>query len=675
MKITGIEISNFKRLHDVRLDLSASESNLAFVNGTNGNGKSSFLNAFRWCFFGEPISTGHFSYAELKELNSGEISNISVQVRLKLNQKGDSATIRRDQPVRISKSGTESDVEFLGPEDLTVTISYANTAVPSEIVPDGGAWLEANFPQRFKRFILFDGELMYKFFDLSVKGAIEDAVREIAKIDLFDDVISRVQEILSRNNQKVAKLSGTAAEKIEDELQSRQNLYNDLISRIRLKRQEKDDCLAAISGIQDLLRGKEELESFLEINKSLREELARQQANYAEYDASLSKILLFTGTNSLILNRTKYPVEKQVKEAERTGKYPANFAPEALAELLSEGQCICGRHLDKESNDSAHILKIIEDSKNAGDIGSELKKIEVGVAKVGGMLQESQNSSALVVRELQRTEKEIKRLSKEIAQLQPQLEGVKGNHEDILNLSKNLKTFQFNLTDISKEETAMALKLAVLDEDIRSLTKKFEKALGNSAEVIGLKTKGAFLSKVLDQAANFSDEIISTVRKQLENAIAAKFTNVQGCENYSVVLSENFDVETYNELGKQPELSEGQKMALAYIFSIALREVVGLSFPLIVDTPLGRVSSKNRAMLADSLRDLVTESNEHQVILMMHDGEYSPYTKRDFSSANPIESYLALSENQLESTIQLGIDPDWLSRDAWKDWADGNIKL
>lgn len=675
MKISSVKVSNFKRLKNFNLDLTDSNSNLAFVNGSNGNGKSTFLKTFRWCFFGEQISPLDFSFATLDTLEPGEISQILVEVRLQINEAGDVATVRREQSVRRTDSEEAKTVEFLGPEELSIIVAYANHAIPSEVIPDPRAWLESYLPQRFKRFILFDGELMYKFFDLSVKGAIEDAVREIAKIDLFDSVVQRLKEILTRNNQRVAKLSGAAAESLERELKAKNDEKDRMTALLRSKRQEKDHFEVTINELQDKLRGKEELETFLETNRELREKLNAKYEHKKSLDASLSKNLLFTGVHNLLHARVKYPVEKHVREAEKAGKYPADFSPDALKRILEDKNCICGRHLAEDSVEAKSIFKIISDSQNSGDIGSELKKIEIGVSKVGGMLDKAQETYKFVISELKNCETEIRKLTKEISDLQPRLEGVKGNHENILQLSKDLKTAQANYADVIREETLIISSLTKVTSEVNTIEKKFKTALGNSTEIEKLNTRSEFLSRAISQATTFSNEIMGTVRKQLEDSISKRFVRVQGCGNYKVSVTEDFDVNVFSDSGAQPELNEGSKMALAYIFSIALREVVGLSFPLIVDTPLGRVSSKNRAMLAEALYELVTSGTKHQVILMMHDGEYSPYTKRDFAPAQPLEAYLALASDERESTLEFGIDPDWTTRDAWKDWAEGNIKL
>jgi hypothetical protein len=58
----------------------------------------------------------------------------------------------------------------------------------------------------------------------------------------------------------------------------------------------------------------------------------------------------------------------------------------------------------------------------------------------------------------------------------------------------------------------------------------------------------------------------------------------------------------------------------------------------------------------------------------MHDGEYTPYTKKHFDKVGPYESYLAWEVDEEKSNIGVGIDPDWFSVTAWKDWKEGKIK-
>jgi hypothetical protein len=100
---------------------------------------------------------------------------------------------------------------------------------------------------------------------------------------------------------------------------------------------------------------------------------------------------------------------------------------------------------------------------------------------------------------------------------------------------------------------------------------------------------------------------------------------------------------------------------------------------LIVDTPFGRLSGDFRAWLSEVLSTFIlkeVENANRQIIFLMTDTEYTPYTKGRFAKASPLEFYLAYEAgNETDkSVIGKGIDPEWMNHDYWKDWAGGRIK-
>jgi hypothetical protein len=80
-------------------------------------------------------------------------------------------------------------------------------------------------------------------------------------------------------------------------------------------------------------------------------------------------------------------------------------------------------------------------------------------------------------------------------------------------------------------------------------------------------------------------------------------------------------------------------------------------------------------MLSNLLTQEISESRR-QVIFLMHDGEYTPYTRKHFADSHPTEVYLAYEPgfDTKKSILGKGIDPNWLKFTAWKDWAEEKIK-
>lgn len=62
-------------------------------------------------------------------------------------------------------------------------------------------------------------------------------------------------------------------------------------------------------------------------------------------------------------------------------------------------------------------------------------------------------------------------------------------------------------------------------------------------------------------------------------------------------------------------------MALAYAFTLAVHRVSGRNCPLVIDSPLGRVSDDNRENMA---RALLKVAKDKQIIMLFTPDEYSP---------------------------------------------------
>lgn len=674
MKIVDIKISNFKRLKEVNLDLSSQETNIIFVNGANGNGKTTFLTALTWCLFGQTIAADDFAYASLEQLEVGARASFEVQVSIQMEEIGAKAVIKRERVGWVTGTADNKAIELEREDRLTVTVISSNPAIPALVTPDPEEWLKKNLPTRFKQFILFDGEQMYKFFDVNVKGAVENAVREIAKIDYFNQVMDSTQEVNSRLKKRLATLSGNQAEKIQADLSEKERLLAALISDLRTVRSAKELCSSERVQLEEELKSKDDLLKTLEENRNLNLRLAKLHEDQGELRTKLSRTLFSAGISSILLSRVKYPLEKQISDAQSKGRYPADYSAKALKVLLDDERCICGNHLSKESDGAKLIEGLVKTSIEAGDVGNELKQIEIGIKVSEARATANKDRYEELKSDLKSFSQEMSAISKRIAELTPSLQGVHGVQSDLIEKQRRVMDLNREHTDYIRNETLLATQIESLKVAIEGLKSRFASAVSKSAEAQVLTKKVQFLDKVVSEGNGFADQVIANVREKLQDRITEQFRRVKNCQDFTVSVTSDFEVVVTDSKGRSPSLAEGQKMSLAYMFSIALREVVGLSYPLIVDTPLGRVGEANRKVLADALINLGGWPDGHQIIMLMHDGEYTPYTKKDFEEGKPLETYLGVIEGTAESKLGFGIDPEWYKDAAWADFAAGRIK-
>ena len=115
-----------------------------------------------------------------------------------------------------------------------------------------------------------------------------------------------------------------------------------------------------------------------------------------------------------------------------------------------------------------------------------------------------------------------------------------------------------------------------------------------------------------------------------------------------IIIGDSYDISVYNKEGAlmTGSLSATEQMALAYAFTLAIHQASGKNCPLVIDSPLGRVSDDNRENMAKALLEV---SKEKQIIMLFTPDEYSDSVKNKYESiANMRELKLSADKKYVE---------------------------
>ena len=118
-------------------------------------------------------------------------------------------------------------------------------------------------------------------------------------------------------------------------------------------------------------------------------------------------------------------------------------------------------------------------------------------------------------------------------------------------------------------------------------------------------------------------EILKEVRNETEEYLSLYFNDlIWKDETYDVELTDDYQVKVYGPSGEKKlgSLSAGERQVLALSFMSALSKISGFSAPLVIDTPLGRISSRPKRRIAQNLPDYLEDT---QITFLMTDEEYS----------------------------------------------------
>ena len=669
MKIEKLIIQNFGIIHNAEFDLMGKNGNLVFINGLNGRGKTTLQSAIRWCFFGdEPQSTTKFAsrYA-INKLGEGESITVRTVAEISLDQQGERAYIERAQIFTKQDNGIPKK---LGAASLVVKTKSAEAAALTDVTIDPDLWISERFPKRLINFFLFDGELMANFFKANVKAEIESAVREIAGVDLFEGISTNLESIEGQLNRKIAKLSGKKSEEIEKRRQDEATIRDSAVEDLKTAVGDLEKCETRLKAITEQLGESRETEVTAAKLTEVDLGIARYEDIQKKAELEFNLKLVLCGITSLLCPSFQ-ELSRQVQIAKKEDRLPPAFEPERIRELLERGECICGCSLSPGDQRSDSLNKLIEKHAVSSDVGKVLDSIARQIEKLRIKLHGDWKEIQSINNQITGASDERNKLLKEKEGLVIKLRGSDITSIRALAIEKErLESQSYHLRKVKAE---LLVTFESSDNKFKKLDLEFAELAKGNLEAEELRVQAKFAREVSQSAKQIHEIAIAQVREQLQSAVEEKFAVVKSGK-FRTSITRDFEVLTLNDDGSKVDLSEGEGMAKAYIFSLALRDVINLGFPLIVDTPFGRLSGDFRAWLSDVLSSFLlkeAERKNRQIIFLMTDTEYTPYTKKRFSQAKPMEFYLAseVGSETEKSVVGQGIDPEWLKHDYWKDWA------
>ena len=185
-----------------------------------------------------------------------------------------------------------------------------------------------------------------------------------------------------------------------------------------------------------------------------------------------------------------------------------------------------------------------------------------------------------------------------------------------------------------------------LQEQIKEETKKADTDKKTQKEALAFREIKQYYIDVRDNITSIMREEIQGTTERLFKRMSAK-TNTFG----AITIDEDYNVEVYDIRGQKMtgSLSATEQMALAYAFTLAIHEASGKNCPLVIDSPLGRVSDTNRENMARALFEV---SAEKQIVMLFTPDEFSEEVKRVYSRDVDI---VELQLNDDETTIVTGV--------------------
>lgn len=632
LRFEYIKMKNFRQYRDEHLDLSnwSPTKNVTVIQGAMGSGKTNVLNAITWCLFGDEkhltskSSKGLDLYntATASEVRTGDTLEVEVEIAI-LDAEGTNVYIKR---LRKFEKGYQGQIDAI-PYDVMgeqfETMFFVDRIVDGEMKRERNpsSFVQRLIPEELSLYFLFDGEKLYEYFD-EQSVSIPEAVETISQIDLLDRVI---QHLRVAQGEMVRKRKGDPDEvqdlqKRHDEYEKKIDDENEAIEKLKDSKRKKESRIKELDRI--LVEGSA---GALRIKARQREQAERDIAVWSRKLKDLKKdrlsLCLRWGANAFTVGAMERTIEL-IHAAKHAGKLPAAFKKDFLEKLLRDEKCICGSSLKKSSKHRRDIERLLRTSDNLSNLSEDLAELSGRLRTTLEQIPGTYDQLVRLRRNVRTTEDEIGVFQEKKIVLERELKDA-----DIEEISKAERERQSLRQQSEAIQAQIALKqnsIATYERYMTEISNKITRAMNRDKKYKADLEKRKLCERTIELAEQIKQETVDELRKEIEKLTGKHFIDMHWKKKAfkSVAISPDYSVSVKDNRNQEAlaTLSKGETQMLAYAFVVGLNIVSGFEFPLIIDTPLGRISSEPREALGRTLSKLL---KGRQIVFLMTDVEYT----------------------------------------------------
>jgi DNA sulfur modification protein DndD len=617
---------------------------IIIFGGKNGTGKTTLLEAFKICLFGN-------SFKGRKIPNGDYIKHVRSRLhRASDGSKAASASITMEfdyaragfvDSYIVKRSWTSTDVDIAESLDIQKN-NQPLTEVNKEQWQD---FLMEIIPPGLSTLFFFDGE---KIQNLARGQGENQHIMESMNSLLGIDLIERLKTDIKLYSAKESLTEKSAFEKKLVECENKIRLLKDEQEKIL---QEEAFARTKISRVKTEIENQE-----LRISNegggfaSQREQL-KLKASLLEQEIELTKekirslstgLLPFTFVPELcqaLKNRLRNEETEQQRQA------TLNYLSSAANDLSRD----IGHNL------SFNFIKLSEEEKQL--VANEaIRALRNQIAKRNGAGKKNIHEVSSLERQellswidvvLNQVPIEIKKLSGRLTELKVEYEKIKGY---IYNAPPDdvLRPLFIKLRQLHEELATRQQQLSAIEKEIISI--KFQLTLAEREKGVLLNEKSSFdkanrqlelIAKTQDVLEEYQQRLRNEKVNDFRENFLESFNLLFGKENLISdvsVSSINFNITLLGAHGNsisKAELSAGERQIYAMAMIWALAKTSGRPLPFIIDTPLGRLDTEHR----NNLMENFFTSASHQIIV------FSTNTEIDEHYFDQIQPYVARSYN------------------------------
>ena len=645
MQLRYITLKNFRSYYgEQTLSFTTDDhQHVTVIHGANGAGKTSLFVAFKWCLYGSKFVRAKFGDIGKLENRRALTDSKSAETMVEIG-----FTYRGTQYCARRITSTNSKTTFL--------LKSTNTfGLERELYDEAASErIKSIIPENVSVHFFFDGEQIYNFTKPGNEEEVKSAVRNVLRIEEINRGMTHLKDIAAEYRRELRRNTTGNLNKLVDDRQNAQEQRDQLSKNIQEKKGEIeaaenlkrdiDERLKEIASSRVLAQERNSIEITL---KELNENKEHSQVEIRQ-----------------LVNQGFIPLAKPViiSSLEILGKSEiASGIPKTfLNELLNQTNCLCGRPIHRESPEYQNILNLLDQAASseleyvARETEHNLKKLlSDSVTDIPVKLKSALGNSQQLESKIKANEARLETIKKDLGNFEDsevdQLEARRAEREsDIRKLEGKINQNKGRIEEINKQ-------ISELDKNIRR-----EKSSNAKAEQ--LKCYYELANEAASAMEKIYELYAANMRKQIQEEVGPIFKGlVWNADHFEAIsLTENYRLLVIDSSGEDllPEMSTGQRQVLSLSFigalaKMAVKQIIpnmeNEPFPIVMDTPFGRLSSEHRENIANIFPRIA-----NQLVLFVTDEELHGQARTNLESQIGAEYELhAIKESETTTTTTI----------------------
>ena len=701
------------------IDFSSRDDGFAAIIGENGAGKSNLLNAINWCFYKkEPHTKKNEGYSiinqkYLNSLDNESIASMSVQIDL---QKGEDK-YRISRVLKVIKNEYQYDEidsntkilrmtdaqGYVLPWGCEVIESQSTFEILKQLKHEQSFHVDKKtspeilmneiLPESLSSYFILDGEFLEKFWTGIKK--VQIGIERISQLHLLKTTSDHL-DLLKKSVPQLGKKdidNLTLKIKVNDfyelskDLQGNENLSSEL--RFDYDPETDDNEYYHATGkprieelnldIEKMNRGLLDIAeqfgaSSVEAVKNLHQQFKEEQKAYdssSQTEQQAEKEYFSSFIENLPIFFLKPAIEFSISivdELRQKGDLPYEAKKIFTNDLLELGKCICHTNLESHLKEGEETNKARVNVMNVRDSMAEDQGLDSSVNMkfyfeeklLGDFNKFTSESFDKPRKNLSTAKTESLGHNNKIKQIKLDLQNL--GQVDIDQLVKNHDHLLAKINETMSEVKDIESKLKqneVQNKEYRQKRKKLMSKDSKAKKIDHEQTVWESITKIFEKAYS---ELKQEIREQVQSKTMEIFLQTMYKQNKfkNFIIKSDYTVELIDQkdVSMIGSLSAGESLFLALSFISAIREVTGYKFPLVIDTPLGRVSGTPRYLLSQALPKYLPDE---QIIFLATDTEFlNPDTNVHGEEGRPESPFGELLEEQINMKYSLitGMEKD-----------------